>query len=119
MNKKVMNYLVYVSLALCTFAFGAAGAAKLAGVEQMHLSFALMGLPAWFGYFIGACELAGAIGIWFKKLRLYAASGLAIIMLGALYFHTVYETIANGIPAIILLLLLVHILVNRIKTRAA
>ena len=52
---------MYTSLGLTTLAFIAAGSAKLAGVEQMHLSFALMGLPAWFGYFIGASELAGAV----------------------------------------------------------
>lgn len=116
---KVAKYLIFVSLGLCTLAFGAAGAAKLAGVEQMHLSFALMGLPAWFGYFIGASELAGAIGIWFKKLRIYAAGGLLIIMAGAVYFHVVYDAVANAVPAVVLALLLTHILANRAKERAA
>ncbi len=63
---------MYTSLGLTTLAFIAAGSAKLAGVEQMHLSFALMGLPAWFGYFIGASELAGAVAIWIKKLSIIA-----------------------------------------------
>ena len=30
-----------------------AGSATLAGMPQMHASFAILGLPAWFGYFIG------------------------------------------------------------------
>ncbi|MBU2877689.1 DoxX family protein [Aliiglaciecola lipolytica] len=102
-----------VSVGLASFAFAAAGLAKLAGVEQLHLSFAAMGLPIWFGYFIGASELVGAIGIWFKKLSVYAASGLLVIMLGAIYFHVVYDAVANAIPAIVLSLLLVTIIINR------
>lgn len=112
---KIKKYAMYGSLGLVTFAFAAAGIAKLAGVEQMHMSFAAMGLPVWFGYFIGASEFAGAIGVWFKKYSLYAASGLVAIMGGAIYFHLVYDGAANAVPAIVLAILLVNIIVNRRK----
>ncbi|GAC34724.1 DoxX family protein [Paraglaciecola polaris] len=112
---KFRKYGLYASLGLATMAFAAAGIAKLAGVEQMHMSFAAMGLPVWFGYFIGASELAGAIGIWLKKLSISAASGLLIIMAGALYFHLVYDAVANAVPAIVLSLLLINIIHNRRK----
>ncbi|TPV54307.1 DoxX family protein [Aestuariibacter sp. GS-14] len=100
--KKIM---MLASLGLASLAFAAAGAAKLAGVEAVHTSFATMGLPVWFGYFVGLCELAGAIGIWLRRTRSFASAGLFIIMLGAIYFHVVYEAIPNAIPAIILAVL--------------
>ena len=115
MSTKVKRIFMYTSLGLTTLAFIAAGSAKLAGVEQMHLSFALMGLPAWFGYFIGASELAGAVAIWIKKLSIIAASGLLVIMAGATFFHVVYDSVANAIPAVILCAFLINIIINRVN----
>jgi uncharacterized membrane protein YphA (DoxX/SURF4 family) len=97
----------------------AAGAAKLAGVPQMHASFALLGLPAWFGYFIGASEVAGAIGLFIRPLRVLAASGLVVVMLGALYFHVVHTPLAQGIPAAVLLALAVTVIVQSRRPEAA
>ncbi|MDP5029893.1 MAG: DoxX family protein [Paraglaciecola sp.] len=115
---KAKKITLWVLLGLSTLAFLAAGLGKLAGVEELHKSFALMGLPVWFGYFIGASELAGAIGLWLRKLSVYAASGLIIIMLGATYFHVAYESVANAVPAIILIALLGGIIALR-KQQAA
>ena len=102
-------------IGLLVLAFGAAGLAKLAGVEQMHVSFSTMGLPAWFGYFIGACEVAGAIGLLVRKLTTTAAIGLTLISLGAFYFHLTYETFANGIPAFVLVHLCLLVIYARKK----
>ena len=71
---------LWISLGLASLAFAAAGLAKLAGVEQMHMSFAAMGLPAWFG---------------------------------AIYFHLVYDGVANAVPALVLALLVAYIFVTR------
>ncbi len=90
-----------VVMALTTFAFVMAGTCKLMGNEMMHASFLAMGLPVWFGYFIGACEIAGGIGIWFRKLSSWAGAGLAIIMIGATYYHLVYQQ--PGVGAAIML----------------
>ncbi len=81
-----------------------AGSAKLAGVPALHSSFAMLGLPVWFGYFIGACEVAGAIGLLIRPLSALAAIGISIIMLGAVYFHVVYTPISQGIPALVILI---------------
>lgn len=110
---KVKKAGMWVSLGLASVAFAAAGLAKLAGVEQMHMSFAAMGLPAWFGYFIGACEVAGAVGVWLRRTSIYACIGLFIIMLGAIYFHVVYDAVANAIPALVLAILMSYIFVVR------
>lgn len=110
---KSRTIMMWISLGLASFAFAAAGAAKLAGVEAVHASFAIMGLPVWFGYFIGLAELAGAIGLWLRRTSQYASAGLFIIMLGATYFHVVYEVFPKAIPAIVLALLTVFIFVTR------
>lgn len=100
--ENVKKYGLLAIMALTTFAFVAAGGMKLSGAEEMHASFAMMGLPVWFGYLIGAAEVAGGIGIWVKKVNWLAAAGLVIIMLGAVYFHVTYTPIAAGIPALVL-----------------
>ncbi|MEJ6003918.1 DoxX family protein [Paucibacter sp. AS339] len=104
-DRNTKTWLRRAALLLLALPLLAAGAAKLAGVPQMHISFALMGLPAWFGYFIGAAEVAGAIGLFIWPLRAWAASGIAVVMLGALGFHALYTPLSQGIPALILLVL--------------
>ena len=91
----------------------ASGGAKLAGVPQAHMSFAILGLPAWFGYFIGSCEVAGAIGLFIRPLSALAALGLSIIMLGALYFHVSHTPLVMGAPALLVLLLCGYIFSRR------
>ncbi|MEO5620916.1 MAG: DoxX family protein [Cypionkella sp.] len=100
-----MKYVVYAAMVLVTLGFGAAGTAKLMGVPMMHQSFANLGLPGWFGYFIGACEVAGAIGIWLRPTSRLAACGLAAVLLGALYYHLNFPPVSAGVPALVLLVL--------------
>lgn len=101
--KKYLPYLIFVLPAL---AFAAAGIGKLMGTPMLHESFAAMGLPAWFGYFIGASELAGAVGLLLPMTRKLAAAGLAVIMVGAVYFHVAYA-VPSAVPALVLLVLMV------------
>lgn len=91
----------------------AAGTAKLMGVPMVHMSFGILGLPTWFGYFIGACEVAGAIGLFIRPLSALAAAGLAIIGAGAVYFHLMHTPLSQGIPAFVVLVLAVFIAVKR------
>ena len=106
----VKRYAPYLLFILPAIAFALAGTFKLLGTPELHQSFAAMGLPGWFGYFIGACELAGAIALVFlPALRKLAAVGLLIIMAGAIYFHVAYE-VPSAVPAIILSLLLIGVI---------
>jgi uncharacterized membrane protein YphA (DoxX/SURF4 family) len=84
---------------------GAAGIAKLAGVPYVHSSFPKLGLPHWFGYFIGACEVLGPIALFIRPLRALAALGLGIIMIGATYYHASYTPVVQAAPAFVLLIL--------------
>jgi putative oxidoreductase len=99
------KYGVLLASILVALVVVPAGGAKLAGVPQVHQSFALLGLPGWFGYLIGACEIAGGIALFIRPLSALAAAGLVVIMLGAVYFHVTHPPLAAGIPAFIVLLL--------------
>ncbi len=96
-------------IALSALILLAGGGAKLAGVPEVHMSFGILGLPSWFAYFIGVCEVAGAIGLFIRPLRALAAAGISGIMLGAVYFHVMHTPLAQGIPALFVLLSSVYI----------
>ncbi|MGH8877031.1 MAG: DoxX family protein [Stackebrandtia sp.] len=63
--------------------FAFAAVPKLLGDPTTTEMMAKMGSGAWLGYFIGACELAGAIGLLVPRLTGLAATGLALLMVGA------------------------------------
>ena len=62
------------------------GITKLTSVEFQVAGFIRWGYPAWLRYLIGVCELLGAVGM-MTRLRNWAAAGLTIILLGAIYTH--------------------------------
>ena len=116
MNSKFAKWGTVLATVLPTLAFLMAGGAKLSGAEEMVQNFSRYGLPTAFMYFIGACEVAGAVGLWLTTtvigpwpLRRLAALGLAIIMVGAVAMHAVHDPIMNALPAAILLALLVFL----------
>lgn len=99
-----MKYVIWVAMAIITIVMLMGGVMKLTGNPMAHQSFADLGLPGWFGYFIGACEVAGAIGIWLRPTSRLAALGIAIIMAGAVYYHVTFPPVQAGIPATVVLL---------------
>ena len=107
------KYGLWAAIILVALLVGGAGAAKLAGVPALHESFATLGLPSWFGYFIGACEFAGAIGLFIRPLSALAAAGIAIIMVGAIYYHVMHTPIVEGIAGLVILLLCLFIVSQR------
>lgn len=111
---KVKNIGVWVVIVLLSLAFVAAGSGKMMGVEQMHASFSMMGLPSWFGYFIGLAEIAGAVGLYLRKTSAWAAAGLFFVMIGAAYFHIAYA-VPSAIPAIVLAALTALVFFSRRK----
>jgi putative oxidoreductase len=107
------KYGVWIATVIAAVMLLGAGGAKLAGVPEVHTSFAILGLPSWFGYFIGTCEVAGAIGLFIRPLSALAAAGVSIIALGALYFHAMHTPLVQGAAAFIILLLCVYIFFQR------
>lgn len=68
-------------------AFLAAGGSKLAGAPAMVAMFAKIGFGQWFRILTGLLEVAGAIGLFVPRFAVYAASMLAVVMVGAIGFH--------------------------------
>ncbi len=116
-KKKCIAYWVLAVLIAIPFFAGAY--LKLTSSEMEIQGFQLFGYPLWFMYFIGVCELLGALGLLFGKiihpaLPRLAALGLLGIMIGALYTHIMYTPLTMGIPALIIsVLLIVFLLVSR------
>ena len=100
-----MKFAVWIAMALVSLVMLMGGYMKLTGNEMALKSFADLGLPPWFGTFIGVCEIAGAIGLWLRRTSMLAAMGIAVIMVGAVYYHISFPPIQAGIPALVVLIL--------------
>ena len=112
--RKPGDLLLLIAIIVTALYIGGGGAAKLAGIPYFHSSFPKLGLPPWFGYFIGACEeVLGSIALFIPPLSALAALGLFVIMLGATYCHATYTPIVQAVPAFILTLLCVYIVFKR------
>lgn len=119
-KSKIAYWVLAVVLAL---AFGFAGFSKLSGNAMSVGMFEHFGYPIFFMYFIGACELAGALGLVFgqiidARLPRLAAMGLLVIMLGAIVTHVLRDPIEKMIPAVMLVVLLLGLLYAGKKMRA-
>ena len=100
-----MKYAIWIAMAIVSLIMLMGGFMKLTGNEMALKSFADLGLPSWFGTFIGVCEIAGAIGLWLRRTSMLAALGIAAIMVGAVYYHIAYPPLSAGVPALIVLAL--------------
>ena len=116
-TRQEKDYPLAVAIALVALYVGAGGIAKLLGVPYVHSSFAALGLPRWFGYFIGVCEVLGPIGLMIRPLRAPAAAGIAIVMIGATWYHATYTPVVQALPAFVLLVLCTWIFVRTRSSR--
>ena len=89
---------------LLALAFGAAGAAKLAGVPQMVQVFDAIGFGQWFRYVTGVVELGGALLLLVPATGFFGALLLAVTMACGAATHLVLIG-GNPVPAIVLMLL--------------
>ena len=87
---------------LVALAFIGAGGAKLAGAAAMVDLFDKVGLGQWFRYFTGLLEVVGGIGLLISRYAFYAASLLALVMVGAIIAHI---TVLGSSPAAPIVLL--------------
>lgn len=78
---------LWVASGLLTALYLFAGGMKLYGPTEAVEGFRKLGYSDAFRLFIGAAEVSGAIGLWLPRLAFWAAVGLGIIMLGAIYTH--------------------------------
>jgi putative oxidoreductase len=87
MNKssKAMNITLWVFSGLLAALFVIAGGAKFIGA--MDDDFIRWGYTLGFAAMVGILEVVGAVGLLFKRTAGWAAVGLMVIMLGAMWTH--------------------------------
>jgi hypothetical protein len=86
---------------LLALAFGAAGAAKLAGVPQMVQVFDAIGFGQWFRIVTGVVELAGAVLLLVPATGFFGGVLLLATMVGAVGTHLVLIG-GSPLPALVL-----------------
>ena len=110
MSSKATKIAIWVVCVLLALEYAFAGIPKLVGQSDAVQGFRQAGFPDGFRLFIGAAEVSGALGLLVPRLRFWAATGLSIIMIGALVTHVrAHDTLAKMAPAAVSLLLLVLI----------
>lgn len=108
-----MKYVVWLGMALVSAVMVMGGILKLSGDPTVLKSFSDLGLPSWFGTFVGVAELAGAVGLWLRSTSFWAALGISLVMIGAIYYHIAFPPASAGVPAAIVLLICGYILSQR------
>lgn len=98
---------VYVALGFFAFEIG-----KATHDAEMREFFIGSGYPVFFMYAVMAAEIAGAIGLMFRRTRRYAALWLAAIMVGAIGTHARNgDLFSDSLDALRMLLVAASILV--------
>ncbi|WP_100444005.1 DoxX family protein [Glycomyces xiaoerkulensis] len=103
---RALNITLWIFQGLLAAFFAIASAApKLFSESAAVEGFEVIGAGQWFRYFVGALELAGAIGLVIPRLSGLAAIGLSLLMIGAAYTNAF--VIDGHFPVITPLILLV------------
>ncbi|MEV0776475.1 DoxX family protein [Streptomyces sp. NPDC050433] len=100
---KAAEIVLWICHALLVLVFLAAGAAKIAGAQQMVEAFDQIGAGQWLRYFVGVVELTGVLGLLVPRLVGLAALGLVALMTGAMITNVVID--AFSLLAVILFVL--------------
>ncbi|MBC6696845.1 DoxX family protein [Hymenobacter puniceus] len=108
MTASTRNIIAWILQVLLGLAFIASGGRKLMDLPNTVAMFGSMGIPGALAYVVAGAELLGGIGLLIPRFVRPAALGLVIIMLGAVVMHAtkIPGGLAGGIPAIVLLVLL-------------
>ncbi|MDA8586827.1 DoxX family protein [Rhodobacteraceae bacterium] len=108
-----MKYLLWGAMAVVSAVMIIGGYAHLTDAKMSHVSFTRLGLPNWFGYFIGACEILGGIGLWLRRTSFLAAIGIGVIMVGAIFYHVSFPPFSAGVPAMMVMLCSIFIIMRK------
>jgi uncharacterized membrane protein YphA (DoxX/SURF4 family) len=100
MSDRTRNVITWIVSGLLGVGFVLAGAAKFLQAEDATEAFRHFGLPTGLVPVIGICEIAGGIGVLVPRLAGFAALGLLLIMLGAVYSHLTHDPFREAFGAI-------------------
>ncbi len=116
---KTQKITYRVLLVLISIGFVAAAIPKLMGDPMAEAGFIQAHLPIWFMYFIGVAEICGVIGLWIKRLQLWAAGGLLIILVGAIVTTAIFQSVAfASLPLVYAIILCIIAWLGKKRTAA-
>ena len=112
MSASTRNIIAWILQGLLALAFVASGIKKFTDLPGTVGMFSGLGLPGVLAYVVAGAEVLGGIGLLIPRFVRLAAMGLIIIMVGALIMHAtkIPGGLANGVPALVLLVLLLVVL---------
>lgn len=117
-----MNIVLWIIQLLLAVAFGMAGFIKLSQpIDALSTMMPwVTAMPALLVRFIGAAEVAGALGLILPRatkiqpqLTAYAGVGLALVMLLAALFHASRGEFGNIVPTVVLFVLSIAVAYGR------
>jgi putative oxidoreductase len=114
-GRRAGTVALWAGQAVLAAVFAGAGLAKLAGDPAMVEMFADVGIGQWLRILVGTCEVAGAVGVLVPRLAVAAASGLALLMVGATVTNLAVLQ-ASPVPSAALLVLAVLVAWGRRTT---
>lgn len=100
----IATWIVQVVVGLL---FVGGGLAKLFGDPTMVDLFDEIGAGAWLMYFVGACEVAGGVGLMIPRLCGLAAAALGALIVGAIITNVAVVDENPALPIVYLVVLAV------------
>jgi hypothetical protein len=107
-SSKALNITFWILQGLLAAAFLVAGTTKLANPQMQAAFFEKIGLGEWFRYFTAALEVSGAILVLVPRTAGFAATLLAMTMVGAVDIHLLI-TGGSPVPSIALLVMAIAV----------
>jgi uncharacterized membrane protein YphA (DoxX/SURF4 family) len=104
---RIANVATWVVQVVVGLLFVGGGMAKLFGDPTMVDLFDEIGAGAWLMYFVGACEVAGGIGLMIPWLCGLAAAALGVLIVGAIVTNVVVVDENPALPVVYLVVLAV------------
>jgi len=113
-----MQWVIRILQGLLAVGFAAFGVMKLTGNAMQVQIFEGFGYPLGFMYFVGFCEVLGAIGLlvgfWKSRIALLASGGLVLLMVGAVFAHfKAGQGIGLAMPALVFFILSLVVLLGK------
>ncbi|WP_129730466.1 MULTISPECIES: DoxX family protein [Bacillaceae] len=113
-----MKWVIRILQGLLAVGFAAFGVMKLTGNVMQVQIFEGFGYPLGFMYFVGFCEVLGAIGLlvgfWKSRIALLASGGLVLLMVGAVFAHfKAGQGIGLAMPALVFFILSLVVLLGK------
>jgi uncharacterized membrane protein YphA (DoxX/SURF4 family) len=100
-RKAGFEIALWIATGMLAILFLTAGGAKFIGL--MNDEFKAWGYTADFAVMIGILEILGAVSLMFKRVAGWAAVGLIVIMLGAVWTHAVHQEYVAMVSPIVVI----------------